>query len=621
MKKSLLTHSLCLLLVTDPFSWLEDLESDKTKEWVAGQMALSDGYFQQTAKNSYISELLAQHTNFTSCATVVERSGKTFYCKRGPDQDTFALYVDDRLLIEPTGTLSLSGYSVDAKGERLCYCLSDSGSDVNTWKFLNIKTGEHYPDVLEGLKFCEPMWNDKGVYYTLFTGPEKKDQTIYYHKIGSREDKALYTTSEHIDLWDVVKGGRYLLISSGTILDIRNGFYLFDVEKLSLKELLAPRETSIEYEFERGDALYFTQDNQLLEVTDTEKVLIPKGKDLLQSAYRTKNTIFCNYLKDAASELRVYDFEGNYLSTPTLPGRGTIIGGNSETEDFTYLYTDYFTPPAIKPSAQQHPYVMEQRFYESTDGTQVPMFILYKKDTPLDGNRPTLLYGYGGFNASITPSYSPLILTWLDMGGVYASANLRGGGEYGDEWHEAGRKEKKQNVFNDFTSAAKALVAWGYTTHKKIAINGRSNGGLLVGACLTQRPDLFGAAIPQVGVLDMLNFHKHTIGWAWCTEFGTPDDPEDYQVLHSYSPYHNIQKEIAYPPTLITTADHDDRVVPFHSYKFAAALQQSKDTGAPHLLRIYPNSGHSASRSKELWMRENLDLLLFLQRELIDSDE
>jgi len=629
----------------DSYSWLEDLESDQTKEWVAGQMALSDGYFQQTAKNANIAHLLDKNTNFTSYHVPVVKQGKAFYCKRCSSSDAYSLYVDDRLLIQPGQNESLSGFEVDSSGEKLTFSLSNSGSDVNVWHFLNTETGDHYPDTLEGLKFCEPIWDSSGsgVYYTRFIGKENKSQAIYYHKLGStQKDKLLFDTKDlsewYVHILDEVETGKYLLLSAGKILG-NNGIYLFDIESQTLSEVLPPSNAPFEFAFQRDDRLFFVSDNQLIAVGMNDlkvEQLLPKGEDLLQEAYCTQDHIVCSYLKNATSTLKVYDFAGQLLFEPILPGRGSILASDSQTNGLFFLYTDYFTPSAIykldtetgstksayetDQSWDSSDYVMEQKFYTSKDGTQVPLFLLYKKDTKLDGNRPTLLYGYGGFNISITPSYSPLTLTWLDMGGIYASVSLRGGGEYGEEWHEAGKKENKQTVFDDFTSAALALVDWGYTTHKKIAINGRSNGGLLVGACLTQRPDLFGAAIPQVGVLDMLNFHKHTIGWAWCTEYGTPEDPKDYQVLHSYSPCHNIQKEISYPPTLITTADHDDRVVPFHSYKFAAALQDSKETGAPHLLKIYPNSGHSSSRSKELWMRENLDILMFLQRELIDAN-
>ncbi len=362
--------------------------------------------------------------------------------------------------------------------------------------------------------------------------------------------------------------------------------------------------------------------------------ILPQVDEVLEGVSLLNNQFVADYLKDAHTQIKIFDLNGNFVREVALPGLGSAggFGGKRYDRSTFYSFTGFTTPPTIyrydmvsgessifrQPQVDFNPddYETKQVFYRSKDATQIPMFITHKKGMNLDGNNPTLLYGYGGFNVSLTPSFSVSQLVWMEMGGVYAVANLRGGGEYGEDWHQAGMKLKKQNVFDDFIAAAEWLIANKYTRPEKLAIAGGSNGGLLVGACMTQRPDLFGAALPAVGVLDMLRFHKFTIGWAWCSEYGSPEDPEEFKALYAYSPLHNLKDGIAYPATMITTADHDDRVVPAHSFKFAAALQAAHQGENPVLIRIETKAGHGAGKPTAKQIEELADRWAFLVRSL-----
>jgi prolyl oligopeptidase len=362
--------------------------------------------------------------------------------------------------------------------------------------------------------------------------------------------------------------------------------------------------------------------------------IIPQATETLEDVVVLNNQFVASYLKDARTQIKIFDLNGAFVREVALPGIGSAggFGGKRYDTETFYSYTSYTTPNTIyrynmetgestifrQPQVDFDPagYETEQVFYRSKDGTQVPMFITHKKGLKLDGNNPTILYGYGGFNASLTPGFSPSNVVWMELGGVYAVPNLRGGGEYGEDWHQAGMKQKKQNVFDDFIAAAEWLIANGYTSSRKLAISGGSNGGLLVGACMTQRPELFAAALPAVGVMDMLRFHKFTIGWAWCSEYGSADNPEDFSTLYAYSPLHNLKPGTAYPATLITTADHDDRVVPAHSFKFAAALQAAHQGDAPTLIRIETKAGHGAGKPTAKVIEEVADRFAFLVKVL-----
>ena len=475
---------------------------------------------------------------------------------------------------------------------------------------------------------------------------------LYYHRLGTpqSEDKLDYHRPDRKD-WNfsgnVTDDGRYLIIHVSEGTATRNRIYYQDLQDpgTPVVELLNDFDASYDFIDNVGTVFYFRADlnaprGRVIAVDISQparanwREIIPQTGNRLEEVTLVNDQLIVTYLKDAHSEVKIFQRDGTFVRNVDLPGLGSAggFGGKRKDTETFYTFVSYTTPGVIyrydlatgtstifrQPKVSFNPsdYETKQVFYHSKDGTRVPMFITSKKGVKLDGNNPTLLYGYGGFDISITPSFSPSTLLWLEMGGVYAVANLRGGGEYGEDWHRAGMKLNKQNVFNDFIAAGEWLVANHYTRPARLAIEGRSNGGLLVGACLTQRPYLFGAALPAVGVMDMLRFHKFTIGWAWTSDYGSADDPAEFRALHSYSPLHNIKAGGKYPATLITTADHDDRVVPAHSFKFAATLQSAQAGKKPVLIRIETRAGHGAGKPTTKLIEESADKLAFLVREL-----
>ena len=583
---------------------------------------------------------------------------------------------EPQVLLDPNtfssdGTVALSGYSVSDDGRLLAYGVSTAGSDWQEWKVREIETGKDREDLLQWVKFSGASWlpDGSGFFYSRFDPPAPGEEfqgtnyyhKLYFHKLGEPQDgdTLVYERPDQKE-WSfggqVTDDGRYLVISVWRGTDPKNGVFYLDLanspitegrgaDNAPVVELLSPYDA--EYSFIDNDGavfwLYTDRDAPLgrLIAIDTAnpdpanwREVIGEAPDKLAGVSLVGERFIAVYLADARSRVKVFSLAGDYEQEIELPGIGSAFGfpgRRADTETF-YGYTSYTTPPMIfryDPAAgastllrrsqvdfDPSQYETRQVFYESRDGTPVPMFVTHKKGLALDGANPTYLTGYGGFTVPLTPGFAVTMLVWMERGGVFAVPNLRGGGEYGEKWHLAGMKQNKQNVFDDFIAAAEWLIANKYTEPAKLAIAGGSNGGLLVGACMTQRPELFGAALPAVGVMDMLRFHKFTIGWAWVPEYGSSENPEEFATLIAYSPLHNLKTGTCYPATLVTTADHDDRVVPAHSFKFAAALQAAQGCDKPVLIRIETRAGHGAGKPMAKVIEESADRMAFLVRVL-----
>lgn len=659
--------------VADPYRWLEDANSQETKAWIEEQNKITRAYLDNIPQRDKIRKRLTELWNYEKYSAPFKRGNKYFYLKNDGLQNQSVLYVADslrgegRVLLDPNklspdGTVSLTGFAVSEDGKLLAYGLSSGGSDWQEWRVRNVETGEDTSDVIKWVKFSGVSWtkDGKGFFYSRYPEPDEKTKLagqnfyhkLYYHKVGTpqSEDKLIYERPDHKD-WgfggEVTEDGIYLIINVWKGTDPRNLIFYKDLTKQDSKvvELISEFENDYRFLGNDGKIFYFLTDHQAprkriiaidIESPDRKnwREIIPQVNETIADASLVGNFMIVSYLKDAYTQTKVYDLSGKFIREVKYPTIGTAIGfygRRNDTETF-YTFTSFAVPPTIyrynlatgvsevfrQPSVKFDPKEIEvkQVFYRSKDGTRVPMFIVHKKGIKLDGNNPTLLYGYGGFNISLTPSFSVSRIVWLEMGGVFAMPNLRGGGEYGEEWHRAGTKLKKQNVFDDFIAAAEWLINNKYTSPKKLAISGGSNGGLLVGAVLNQRPELFGAALPAVGVMDMLRFHKFTIGWAWTSEYGSPDNPDEFKAIYAYSPLHNIKKGVKYPAVLITTADHDDRVVPAHSFKYAAALQEAQAGTAPILIRIETRAGHGAGKPTSKQIDEQADIYAFLIKNL-----
>jgi len=659
--------------VVDPYRWLEDANSQETKAWIEEQNKITRAYLDSIPQRDKIRKRLTELWNYEKYSAPFKRGDKYFYLKNDGLQNQSVLYVADslqnegRILLDPNklspdGTISLTGFAVSEDGKLLAYGLSSGGSDWQEWRVRNVDTGEDLSDVIKWVKFSGVSWtkDGKGFFYSRYPEPDEKTKLagqnfyhkLYYHKVGTSqsEDKLIYERPDHKE-WgfggEVTEDGMYLIINVWKDTDPRNLIFYKDLTKQDSRvvELISEFENDYRFLGNDGKIFYFLTDYQAprkriiainIENPDRKnwREVIPQVDETIADANLVGNYIIVSYLKDAYTQTKLYDLSGKFIREVKYPTIGTasgFYGRRNDTETF-YTFTSFAVPPTIyrynlatgvsevfrQPSVKFNPEEIEvkQVFYRSKDGTRVPMFIVHKKGIRLDGNNPTLLYGYGGFNISLTPSFSVSRIVWLEMGGVFAMPNLRGGGEYGEEWHRAGTKLKKQNVFDDFIAAAEWLINNKYTSPKKLAISGGSNGGLLVGAVLNQRPELFGAALPAVGVMDMLRFHKFTIGWAWTSEYGSPDNPDEFKAIYAYSPLHNIKKGTKYPAVLITTADHDDRVVPAHSFKYAATLQEAQAGTAPILIRIETRAGHGAGKPTSKQIDEQADIYAFLIKNL-----
>lgn len=659
--------------VADPYRWLEDPDSDESRQWIESQNQVTFTYLNDIPARESLKQRLTQLWNYEKYGIPFKRENRYFYFKNDGLQNQSVLYTlpqldaEPRVLLDPNtlsedGTVALSGLAISEDARLMAYGLSTSGSDWQEWKVRDVETGEDLPDHLKWIKFSGADWtrDGKGFFYSRYDEPNEATkledinyyQKLYFHKLGTpqTEDVLIYDRPDEKN-WmfggEVTEDGDYLVISVSQGTDPRNLVFWKDLRnpEAPVVELINSFEAKFSLIDSEGTVFWFETDLDAprgrviaIDIAKTEREnwqeVIPQAEETLMGVNILNHQFVTFYLKDAYTQIKVFDLNGTFVREVELPGIGSAggFGGKRhETETF-YSFTSFTTPTTIyrydmvsgessvfrQPTVDFNPdeYETKQVFYTSKDGTRVPMFITHKQGLELNGNNPTYLYGYGGFNISLTPSFSPSNIVWLELGGVFAVPNLRGGGEYGEEWHQAGTKLNKQNVFDDFIGAAEWLIEHQYTSPKKLAIAGGSNGGLLVGACMTQRPDLFGAALPAVGVMDMLRFHKFTIGWAWCSDYGSPENPEEFQALYAYSPLHNLKPGTAYPATLITTADHDDRVVPAHSFKFAAALQEAHEGNNPVLIRIETKAGHGAGKPTAKVIEEISDRWAFLVRSL-----
>jgi prolyl oligopeptidase len=659
--------------VADPYRWLEDSNSAATQDWITAQNALTQSYLSGIPARSAIRERLTTLWNYERYSVPFRESGRYFISRNDGLQNQAVLYtmaeLDGvaRLLLDPNtlaadGTVALAGMAVSPDGRYLAYGTAASGSDWNTWKVRDIDSGKDLADELVWVKFSGASWSKdgKGFFYSRYDAPGEATklaeanyfQKLYYHQIGTLQsaDALVYDRPDHKD-WGfdgkVSDDGRYLIITIWQGTERKSRVYYKDLADAGnpVLPLLDAFDAAYNFIDNNGPVFLFRTDKDAprsrIVAIDVRKPgvadwneLVPEAAETLLSANLVGNRLVGSYLQDAHSQIKVFDLNGVFQHDVALPGLGTASGFGGKRDEATtyYSYTGFTTPSTIyrydiasdtssvirQPKVAFDPadYETRQVFYRSKDGTRVPMFIVNRKGIVLDGSNPTYLYGYGGFNISLTPAFSVANLAWMEMGGVYAVPNLRGGGEYGESWHQAGTKLQKQNVFDDFIGAAEWLIANKVTSTPKLAIGGGSNGGLLVGAAMTQRPELFGAALPAVGVMDMLRFHKFTIGWAWTADYGSSDDAAQFAALRAYSPLHNLHSGTCYPATLVTTADHDDRVVPAHSFKFAAAAQAAQAGAAPVLIRIDTKAGHGAGKPTGKQIDEIADRWGFLTRVL-----
>jgi prolyl oligopeptidase len=657
-------------IVPDPYRWLEDGDAPAVRAWIEAEVQLTEHFLGAIPARDVIRRRLTAVWDYERFG-LPQRVGQAYaYAKNTGLQNQGVVYVAPsldgpaRVLIDPNGfsadgTVALNGTSFRDDGRYVAYATSASGSDWMTWRIRDVETGVDLEDEIRWSKFSGAAWllDGSGFYYSRYAEPDSatqfKDENynhkIYFHRIATPQtaDPLIYERPDHPD-WNlnafVTDDGAWLIVNASQGTDPNNRVFVWDLRTPSSEIIPVLPDGDATYDFagNDGDTLYFrTTKNaprgRVVRLTVHDPALLEvvgETGDALEDARLFGEQLILAYLHDAHSVIRRMSVRGEALGELALPGLGTASGFGGKQRDLEtfYAYTSYTTPSAIyrldlttgasslvfAPAVPFDPaaFESEQVFYTSKDGTRIPMIVTRKIGTPRDGSVPTILNGYGGFNISVTPGFSPATLVWLELGGAFAVANIRGGGEYGEAWHLAGTKEHKQNVFDDFIAAAEYLIARKYTSTPKLAIAGGSNGGLLVGACITQRPDLFGAAIASVGVLDMLRFQKFTIGWAWTADYGSSDEPDAFDYLLAYSPLHNLKPGTAYPATLIVTADHDDRVFPAHSFKFAAALQAAQGGDAPVLIRIETKAGHGAGKPTGKIIAEAADRYAFLVKVL-----
>jgi prolyl oligopeptidase len=659
--------------VPDPYRWMEDVDSDKTRAWVKAEQAFTEEWFSKAPERAAWQKRMAALWKFEQMplspdgiAGVMARGGRIFSLRQGGNENQPVVYVQDgpngkpRPLLDPNamskqGTVAISTLQPSPDGKWLAYGIAKAGSDWQTWHVRSVDTGKDSADQLEWIKFSSPAWlaDSTGFYYARYDAPkgnqltaENSGHQVWRHRLGAAQSSDIKiferpNEKNWIIAPTVSEDGRYLALAIFQGSASKNLIYYQDLKtpNAPIRELV-PEFYALQYFLGIHDGKFIVHTTwqapkgRVVAIDpakpdrDAWKELVAESEQTLKEASMEGHEIALNYMRDATSVVRTYSLRDSKTHEVPLPANASISLADRSTR--YYSLASFVAPQTIydcgaangrcrpladlKQSFDPSGLETKQVFYTSKDGTKVPMFLIHRKGLKLDGSNPVLLYGYGGFDQSMTPSFSPRFLAVAEQGGVAAVANLRGGGEYGQAWHEAGMKDKKQNVFDDFISAAEWLIAQKYTVSKKLAILGGSNGGLLVGAVMNQRPDLFGAAIPAVGVMDMLRFHKFTIGAAWAPEYGSADNPEDFPVLFRYSPLHNIKPGASYPPTLIMTADHDDRVVPSHSFKYAATLQKAQGGEAPILIRIATSAGHGAGKPKTMRSDEDADVLTFLTK-------
>ncbi len=659
--------------VADPYRWLEDPDSAETRAWVTAENKVTFAFLESIPARNRLRTRLTKLWDYEKFGVPNKEGDRYFYTRNSGLQNQGVLYSTTSLgdvatpLLDPNklskdGTIALSGLEPSDDGALLAYGLASAGSDWQEWKVRDVKTGDDLADHLKWIKFSGASWtkDGKGFYYGRFPEPKPGEdlkganyhQKLYYHKLGTpqSDDSLIYERPDQKE-WQfhgtVTDDGRYLIITVSKGTDDKYRILYQDLETKGSKPVELIDNFEHEYTFidNDGPVFWFKTNAKAprgrVIAIDTRtpapgdwREVIPQAAETLDNIDLVGGQFLASYLKDARTQVKAFNTDGRFVREVEFPGLGTAAGfsGKKTDSETFFSFTSFTTPTTVyryevatgkstifrKPKVDFDPadYETRQVFYTSKDGTKVPMFLSHKKGLTLNGKNPTYLYGYGGFNIPLTPAFSASSLVWMELGGVYAVPNLRGGGEYGEDWHQGGTKLKKQNVFDDFIAAAGWLIDHKYTSTPRLAIGGGSNGGLLVGACLTQRPDLFGAAMPAVGVMDMLRFHKFTIGWAWIDDFGSADNAEQFRALHAYSPLHNIKAGTHYPATLITTADHDDRVVPAHSFKFAAALQAAQGGEAPVLIRIETKAGHGAGKPTTKIIEEAADRWAFLVKTL-----
>ena len=659
--------------VPDPYRWLEDDNSEETKAWVAAQNQVTEDFLTTIPQRGEIRKRLADLWNFERTGSPQEFGGKWFFTHNTGLQNQSVLKVSEtldgegRLLLDPNtlsedGTVALANFRPSEDGKLLAYSISRGGSDWNEILVRDVATGKDTGDHLKWVKFSGLSWakDGSGFYYSRYDAPaegaaltqKNEFQKLCFHKIGTpqSEDILIYERTDK-PRWGFGAGltedGKFLIIHVSEGTDPKNRVFFKEAkDDAKVVELLRDADASYDFVGNDGDLFFFRTDlksprHRVIAIDvknparESWKEIIPESKDLLQGVTMVGGKLACEFLRDARSAITIYGLDGKKVRDVELPGIGSAGGfeGRKKDKETFYSFTSFTDPGAIyrynletgesklwkrpKVGFAGAAYETKQVFVPSKDGTKVPVFITHKKGIKLDGSHRLLLSGYGGFNISLSPGFSIGRAVWLERGGILAVANLRGGGEYGSEWHLAGTRLRKQNVFDDFIAAGEWLVKEKYTQPSKLAIQGGSNGGLLVGACMTQRPELFGAALPAVGVMDMLRFHKFTIGWAWEKDYGSAEDPEEFKALLRYSPYHALKPGTRYPATMVTTADHDDRVVPAHSFKFAARLQECQaQDGPPVLIRIDTSAGHGAGTALSKMIDRTADEWSFLEASL-----
>ena len=665
--------------VADPYRWMEDVDSAEVKTWVDGENAVTQAFLADVPARAKIHARLLELNSFERISAPARAGGRYFYAKNTGLQNQAVVYWQEgpagepQVLLDPNtlaadGTVSLGASSVSEDGKLWAYSLQEAGSDVAKVHVREVATGKDLPDVVEWVKFSGISWrkDGSGFYYSSFGVPKTDaeraealkranfNHKVYFHKLGTAQtdDAVVYERPDDKEFLlgaGVTEDGKWLELSAGK--GHTNELFLKDLSRADAALIpIAPLDDAIYSlaDVQGREAWVFTNKdapNGKIMMVDLDhpaaagwKVVVSEGKNSLESVTTVGGKLLLTYLVDAKSEVEIRSYDGRLERVVALPGIGSagVSGGKRTYTNTFFTFTNYTTPNTVyhldlengAVSAYKSPklvfdpalYETKQVFATSKDGTKVPVFLTYKKGTPMDGSAPALLYGYGGFSVSLGPAYASSRLAWVEMGGIYAEAILRGGGEYGEKWHEAGTKLRKQNVFDDFIACAEYLVAHKYTSPKKLAINGGSNGGLLIGAVELQRPELFGAAIAQVGVMDMLRFDKFTIGYAWKADYGSPSENKaEFQAIYKYSPLHNVKVGVHYPPTLITTADHDDRVFPAHSFKFAAAMQAAAEQtpgAAPVLIRVETRAGHGGGMPLSKQLDVTADMYGFLVKEL-----
>ncbi len=653
-------------LVADPYRWLEDDHSEDTKRWVKSQNRVTFNYLDQIPYRNAIEKRLTELWNYERYSTPFKKGGKYYFFKNDGLQNQAVLYEQEslhsapKLVLDPNkfsvdGTASMGDYGFSKDGSLLAYEVSEGGSDWRTIYVKDLQAGRLLDDALRWVKFSAIAWAGDGFYYCRYPAPKDGNELsaknefhqVYFHRAGTPQsaDKLVFadhSNPQHGFAAQTTEDERFLLLS---VWKSTSGNALYFKELHSKKAPFVPIEEEIKDDYylvdDVGEKLLILTNNRApnrrLIMVNTAKPgrdyweeIIPESSDVLQRVQLIDGKLVATYLHNASSRVKIYDLDGTYQADLPLPEKIGTIGtfeGEKDSPEAFYSFTSFKRPTTIyrldlnslESSKFKEPEILfdpgkfetTQVWYESYDKTKVPMFITHKKGLKLDGKRPTLLYGYGGFDISVLPRFQVSRAVILENGGIYAVANIRGGGEFGSDWHLAGTKERKQNVFDDFQAAAEFLIKKGYTSKEKLAIEGRSNGGLLIGACITQRPDLYRVAFPGVGVLDMLRYHKFTIGAAWAVDYGRSDNPKDFDYLFAYSPVHNV-KPVEYPATLITTADHDDRVVPAHSFKFISELQANQKGENPVLIRVETSAGHGGGKPVSKQIEESADMLAFM---------